>query len=148
MKFRGRGKSRLPELEKRKQATQATLDRYRNKAFDWATGVTCVHLARYHLRNMGHRPPSLPRFRSAFGARKAMQERGWESVTEMLDTMLPRIPPAKMMLGDLAVVEGSDGMESIVVCTGPLALLGWLPSGEKMAVYLNDISHVTASWRV
>ncbi|RDC66559.1 hypothetical protein HME9302_00010 [Alteripontixanthobacter maritimus] len=48
------------ELERRRVATEKTLTRYRGKAFDWKTGVTCVHLARVHLKNMGHKPQTMP----------------------------------------------------------------------------------------
>ena len=66
-----------PELERRRLATLKTIERYQGKAFDWSKGVTCVHLARFHLRNMAHKPPSIPRFRSLHGAKAAMKERGW-----------------------------------------------------------------------
>lgn len=148
MKHRGRGKNRLAELEWRKRATKKTLAEYRNKAFDWSAGVTCVHLCWAHLKHMGHRPPKLPKFDSALAAKRALGEAGFGSVTALLDSMLERIPPAFMRLGDVAVVEGSDGMDSIVICTGPLALLGWLPDGSKMEVYLGNIADVTGAWRV
>lgn len=148
MSFRGRGSSTLPELEWRRQATEATLARYRNKPFDWATGVTCVHMARFQLRNMGHRPPSLPRFRGALGAKKAMKERGWPSVSAMLDSMLPRIPPAAMLLGDLAVVEGDAGMDSIMVCAGPQRLFGWREDAEGLVVLSVQMSEVSGAWRL
>lgn len=150
MRFRGKGDARLPELEWRKRATQKTLERYRTKAFDWSTGVTCVHFGWAHLRNMGRRPPTLPRFRSPLAAKKALTEGGFGSVTELLDSFLPRIAPAQMLLGDLAVVDGEQGLDCIMVCTGPLALLGWLPEGhgEGMVNYLGDISDVKGAWRV
>lgn len=148
MKCRGRGNRQLPELEWRRRATQATLDRYRAVPFDWAARQTCVHLAAFHLRNMGHRPPAVPGFTTPAGARKALTDRGWDSVSAMLDSMLEPIAPARMLLGDLAVVAGSDGMEAIVICTGPQALLGWLPGGESMAVHIGGIAQVTRAWRV
>lgn len=147
MKWRGRGKQRLPELERRKRATEATLARYKDKAFDWGTGVTCVHLARFHLRNMGHRPPSLPRFRSALGAKKAMRERGWDSVTAMMDSMLPRIAPAAMRLGDLAAMEGEGGLDGILVCAGPRRWFGWCEGEEKPVMIEAPFEQITAAWR-
>lgn len=97
----------MNELLRREAATSATLERYKGKAFDWATGITCVHLARCQMRKMGHTPPTLPRFRSLFAAKQALAERGWSNVTDMLDGVLgveARIPPARMLLGDLAVL--------------------------------------------
>lgn len=148
MRFRGRGHTRLPEMEKRRVATEATLTRYRNKAFDWASGVTCVHLARFQLRNMGHRPPSLPRFRSALAAKRAMKERKWASVSEMLDSMLPRIPPAAMLLGDLAVLEGDAGFDSIMVCAGPQRVFGWREDVEGLVVLGIGMNEISGAWRL
>lgn len=148
MEFRGRGPARFPELEKRRWATQKTLDRYRDKAFDWATGITCVHLARYHLRKMGHRPPGMPRFRSPLAAKRAMKERGWASVTAMLDSMLEPIAPAQMLLGDLATVEGDAGFDAVFVCAGPRRLFGWRED-ESGAVMLEvPFDEIKGAWRV
>lgn len=136
------------ELERRRLATQATLDRYRGKVFDWSTGITCVHLARYHLKNMGHKPPTMPRFRSALGAKKVLKERGWASVSDMLDTMLVRIAPAQMLLGDLAIVPGQEGLDAILISAGPLKLMGWHPETGEFVLYDNGLSEVTGAWRV
>lgn len=137
------------EMDRRRVATQKTLERYRGKTFDWSRGVTCVHLARFHLKNMGHKPPTLPRFRSALGAKKALKERGWTSVENMLDSLLPRLPaPAFMRLGDLAIVEGQDGLDCILVSAGPLKLMGWHPETGAFVVYDGGIDQVTGAWRV
>lgn len=138
-----------PDLLRRKEATEATLARYRHKAFDWSKGITCVHLARYQLRKMGHRPPTLPRFRSAFAAKQAMKERGWSDASEMLDSMLERIPPARMMLGDLAVAPSDEGnMGSIMVCAGPHKLLGWREDAPELVVLDVSLDELTGAWRV
>lgn len=136
------------ELERRRVATEATLSRYRAKQFDWAKGVTCVHLARAQMRAMGHHPPSIPRFRSPLAATRALQQRGWESVTAMLDTLLPRIAPAHMLLGDLAAVPGEGGLDAIFVCAGPLKLFGWREDAPGLVVLDVDLRQITAAWRV
>lgn len=138
-------KRAMPPLVHRQAATEKTIKRYDGKAFDWGAGITCVHLARFHLRNMGHRPPTLPRFRSALMARRAMQERGWGSVAEMLDSMLPRIAPAQMILGDMAILPG-DGMDAILICVGPRRLFGWHEDSEVPVMQEPDISKVVGAW--
>src|SRR3546814_1528003 len=65
---------------------------------------------------MGQKPPTLPRIRSALAAKKALKERGWASVSDMLDSILVRIPPAMMQLGDVATVEGDQGLDALFVC--------------------------------
>lgn len=137
-----------PDLLRRKDATEATLKRYRHKAFDWGKGITCVHLARTQLRAMGHKPPTLPRFRSALKAREAMKERGWANVEEMLDSMLPRIPPAMMLLGDLAVAPGDEGMGSIMICAGRNKLLGWREDAPELVVLDVSLDELSGAWRL
>ncbi|MBX7459562.1 DUF6950 family protein [Qipengyuania huizhouensis] len=136
------------ELERRRIATEKTLKRYQGKVFDWSKGITCVHLARFHLRNMGHKPETLPRFRSALGAKKALKEQGWASVADMLDSMMPRIAPAQMMLGDLAIVPGEGGMDAIFVCAGPLKVFGWREDQPKMVILDIGLDELTGAWRV
>lgn len=140
--------SKQPEMIRRQQATQATLDRYRSKVFDWRAGVTCVHLARFHLKCMGHAVPTVPRIRSVLAAKRALAMRGWAGVEAMLDSMLPRIAPAQMLLGDLATVPGDDGFDCILVCAGPQAVMGWHPETGRFVVYEGGIGDLSAAWRV
>ena len=135
------------DLERRRVATQKTLDRFRNKSFDWQRGITCVHLARYHLKQMGHKPETLPRIRSAIAAQRALKQRGWESVEAMLDSMLAPIAPARMMLGDLAVFPG-EGFGAIFICAGPLKVMGWREDADKLVLLDVGMDEVTRAWRV
>jgi hypothetical protein len=132
----------------RKDATEKTMARYRRKAFDWSKGITCVHMARSHMRNMGHRPPGLPRFRSAFAAKQALTARGWTSVDDMLDSLLPRIAPAQMLLGDLATLPSEEGLGSIMVCAGPHKLLGWREDAPELVVLDVQLDELSGAWRV
>lgn len=117
----------MNDLLRREAATTATLAKYRTKAFDWKKGVTCVHMARFHLRKMGHAIEVLPRIRGPIGARRIMAQRGWPDVAAMLDgqASLERIAPAFMRLGDLGVLPADEGFEGIVIHTGLHKLLGW-----------------------
>jgi hypothetical protein len=148
MEFRGRGATRTAELNWRKAATDKTLARYKNRQFDWSTGVTCIHMAWAHLRAMGHRPPTLPRFRSALMAKRALNEAGHEGVTALLDSLLPRIAPARMMLGDLATVEGEVGLDAIMICAGPQRLFGWREDEAGLVVLGVAMKDVKAAWSV
>lgn len=135
-----------PELVRRAEATRKTMARYRNKRFDWGERATCIHMARYHLRQMGHRPPSIPDFRSALGARRALEKTGFGSVPALLDSMLPRITPAEMLVGDLAVFAGDEGMECVGVSAGG-KILAWhedAPNGIKPLI----VSEILGAWRV
>lgn len=136
------------ELERRRVATEKTLKRFRGKVFAWNTGVHCVRLFHQHLKNMGRKPPSLPRVRSPLGAKRALKERGWENVEAMLDSMLERIAPAEMMLGDVAIVPGDAGLDAIFVCAGPLKVFGWREDAPALVLLDIGLDELTGAWRV
>lgn len=137
----------VPDLERRRAGTEATLARYRGKAFDWGAGVTCVHLARQHLRNLGHKPETLPRFRSLLAGRRVLAERGYTGVGDWLDTMLPRIAPAAMLPGDLATLPGEGGLEAVVIAVAPGKFAGWHGEAEGLVVIDVDAGEITGAWR-
>jgi len=138
------------DLLRRQRATEATMAKYRHREHDWRDAVTCVHMARFHLRRMGHRPEALPRIRSGVAAARALRARGWASVADMLDAQpgLQRIPPAAMMLGDLAVVASEDGIGAIAVCAGPQKLIGWHELAEGMVVVDVRLDELDGAWRL
>lgn len=116
-----------PDLIRRRLATEKTMAKFRSRAFDWKAGATCVHLARFHLRAMGHRVETLPTIRGPIGAARALKERGWDDVAAMLDgqASLMRIAPLQMLVGDLAVLPADEGFDAVVICVGRHKLLGW-----------------------
>lgn len=140
----------MSDLLRRQRATTATLARYRGRTFCWRAGVTCVHLARFHLRKMGHKPETLPRLRSIVGARRALKDRGWADVAAMLDAQagLMRIAPAQMLTGDLAVLASADGIGAIFVCVGPHKMIGWREDAPGAVVLDLTFDQVTGAWRV
>jgi hypothetical protein len=137
-----------PELIRRKEATEATLARFARKPFSWAEGRTCVHLLRQHLRNLGHRPPTIPRFRSALGAKKALHAGGWSDVAAMLDSLLPRIPAAAVTLGDIAALPGEGGLHGIVICIGNSRRVFGFAEGEDTPRMMEpNIETMIGAWR-
>lgn len=141
----------VPDLLRRQQATSATLAKFRAKAWSWADGITCAHLARFHLRQMGHKPESLPRLRSLIAARRALDLRGWADVIAMLDAQpgLLRIAPAEMAMGDLAALPSDNGnIGAVMVCAGPHKLLGWREDVPELVVLDVEFGELAAAWRV
>jgi hypothetical protein len=134
-----------PELLRRQRATEATFAKYREVPFDWKRERTCLHLLRFHLRKMGHKPEPLPRIKSAVAAKRALDARGWKNVGDLLDTMLPRIAPAQMWLGDVAMLESGDGFGAIVVSLGS-KVLGWHEDYAGMTAL--EPLHIGGAWRV
>lgn len=139
----------MSDLIRRQRALAATQAKVRGRALDWKAGMTCVHMARFHLRAMGHRPEPLPRIRSIIGARRALKERGWADVAAMLDAQpgLCRIAPAAMLPGDLAALESADGMGSICVCAGPHKIIGWREDAAEAVVIDLAFDQIAGAWR-
>ena len=130
------------DLETRRVATEATLAKYRQRPLDYVR-ADCVRMVRYHLLQLGHRPPSMPRYRSPIGARRAYLQAG--GLVAAFDAILPRIPHARMMLGDIAVLGGDEDMDAAVICVGH-KVFGW---HEDSDVPENLVPlQIKAAWRV
>lgn len=138
--------SKFSDLNRRAEATRQTLAKYRTLAFDWKGRVTCIHLARHHMRNMGHTPPAIPAFQSPIGARRALAKAGYADMAALLDSLLPRVAPAAAWVGDLALLEGDEGFDSIVIHAG----------GKWLGYHMDDmsglkplvVSSIKGAWRV
>lgn len=108
----------MRDLVQRASATESVIARFRGKPFDWTKRRTCIHLARAQARALGHRPPPVPDFRSPTSARRALRSTGHETLEALLDNLFPRIPPAAMWLGDLALMAGGEALDAIVIAAG------------------------------
>lgn len=116
----------MNDLQRRVAATHATQARFEGRAFDWRKHATCLHMVRFHAAQMGHQLPTVPRFRSAIGAKKALLAEGVETLTELMDRHFPRIPAAQMRVGDVIAVPGDEGGFECLFIYGQLwAVLGW-----------------------
>jgi hypothetical protein len=137
----------MVDLARRVAATEKVVTRFRHRQFDWAARATCIHLARAQARAMGHRPPSIPDFRSAHGAMTALRSTGHPTLEALLDSMFPRIAPAAMLVGDLCIVPGEAGLDAIAISAGG-ALLMYHQDAEGLANVKEALPHVTAAWRL
>jgi len=137
-----------PDLIRRQRALEATLAKFRGRVFDWRAGHTCAHLAKFHMRRMGHKGVKVPQFQSALGARRALHAMGANDMREALGMLLPEIPPAMMLPGDLCTTDSADGFGAVLVCVGPHKLLGWHEDADGMVVIDFDMAAVTGAFRV
>ncbi len=97
------------DLAARVAATDKVVARFRNAPFSWDRRRTCIHLARAQARALGHRPPLIPDFRSAIGAKTALKAQGCATLEQLLDKLFPRIAPLAAWVGDLVIMAGGDG---------------------------------------
>jgi hypothetical protein len=65
----------------------------------------------------------------------------------MLDSFLPRIPPAAMALGDIAAMPGENGLHGIVVFAGPRRVFGWAEGEETPKMLEPDVTKIIGAWR-
>ena len=136
-------------LAQRAAATQKTFDKFKGKPFSWKE-ASCAHLLRTHLRNMGHRPPKMPKFQSAVGAKRAIEEMGATDLVSLCEVLgLAEISPAKALVGDVAVLPGDDSpFDAIVVSAGNGKFMGWHGAVEGLVMIDDVMSHIKAAFRV
>lgn len=135
------------DLLRRQVATTNTLAKFRGKKFSFKDGIHCVSLAHFHLRKMGHNPPKMPPVKSEISAIRALKTNGWNSVMDMLDAHLERIPGASMVMGDLAAAPSEDGIGSVFICAGPRKVFGWREDEPKLVVLDVAVGQLIGSWR-
>ena len=141
--------AKLPELERRRRATERTRAKYIGQSFDWRRHRHCIALARYQAVQMGHRPPKVNHVRGVLSAKKELKRRGVATVIEALDQEFERIAPAAMRLGDLAAVASqSDGMDAVLVNVAPGKLLGWREDHYALCVMDVPLAQIDAAWRL
>jgi hypothetical protein len=134
-------------LERRRDATQKTLDRFKGKALKFGK-YDCARMASYHLRCLG-RPVKVAKagtYHSALGATRALKKLGYNNLAEVADAHFPRIPPAAALVGDLIELESDSPLGCITVVLGNGRTIGWI-EGQDVAVVLQPTEY-KAAWRV
>lgn len=118
----------MPNLNQRAAAVRATQIRFANRPFKWGA-VDCIKVAAFHVRQVGHKPASLAKagkYRSALSARRALQNAGYDSLTAAIEGAgLVEIAPASALMGDLIVLPGNEGWESVLILIGPNTAFGF-----------------------
>lgn len=134
----------MNDLLRRQNALAKTVDKFRDKPFVWGK-ADCGKLLISHLHAMGHRKLIRPgKYDDALGAKRALTAMGFETVEEWLDAMLPRIPPARALPGDIVLVAGTAGLDCITVSVGMKAF-GWHEDAEGATILIHR--EVKGAWR-
>ena len=102
---------------------------------------------------MGHKLPPVPRIQSALGAKRALAERGADSVGALLDQHFARLPgPAFAWLGDLIALPGNPalGIDAIGIADGQGNVWCWTEQNGASALtaLLVVQSDALAAWRL
>jgi hypothetical protein len=137
----------MSAILKRREVTQATLDHFASKPFDWRSGATCVHLVRKQLVGMGHRPPPMKAFRSALTAKKALQSKGWADLAEMMGSLLTSVAPARAIIGDIVEMPSDDDtFGALAVVMGNGRIMGYLGETDLLTI-AQPLVVPLAAWR-
>ena len=146
-------RSRVPDLVRRQRALTATLDAFGGKAFELGAS-DCATLVRFHLVQMGHkRLPEPEPYSSPLGATRALNRLGFKNLEGLFDSLFPRIAPAFMLPGDIALVEAEKGAPgwqagTVVISVGR-KFLGWHPEADCLAIIRPTVvAPFVAAWRV
>lgn len=134
-------------LERRRIATQATVDRFKDEPFTWGR-FDCGKMIAFHLRKMG-RPIAHAKagsYSDALGAARAMKRLGFDNLGALMTSRLEIIPPASALLGDLIEFEGDHMLGTLGVALGNNAALMYHEDAAG-AVPCRIVSALTA-WRV
>lgn len=97
-------------LVKRKNAAQATINKFLNQPFVWGSN-DCVHLAAHCLVGLGHPDPleGLAEYDTALGAKRAMTAFGVSRFEDHLDNLgFERIAPARALPCDIWSIPSDD----------------------------------------
>lgn len=137
-----------PEAQRRVDATQATLDRFKDVPFEWGR-FDCVRMAAHLLRQAGYKP-SLSAggtYRSLLGAKKALKKAGFDTLADALDSLgLERITPAATVVGDIIEWPSENELAALGIALGNGRMVAYHPDSAGACV-LQPVEFV-AAWRV
>lgn len=132
------------DLVRRQEALAKTMAKYRGKPFVWGKS-DCMTMFRSHMVAMGVKGlPKAPEYSSALGAKRALKTMGFDTVGDLLDSLLPRIAPAAALPGDVIMVEGSDALDCVTISVGFKAF-GWHEDARGATVLVHR--ETKGAWR-
>jgi hypothetical protein len=140
---------KLKTLIKRQRALDKVMKKFGGKPFELGTN-DCVQLTRFHLKALGHKLPPTGKYATAAQAAAQLKKQGAKNLEQLLDKHLERIPPARMLPGDLAMPPSDPDapaakIGTVMVAITPRKFLGWHPDHETLAVM--ELLQIDAAWR-
>jgi hypothetical protein len=135
-------------LIERRDAAQATLDRFRVRPFAFGS-ADCVQMLAFHLRQLGYTVllSKGGQYRTALGAKRSLKRAGFDSVAAALDGQgLEAITPAAALVGDIVQGPGDDGFGAFGIYLGNGRIVGFHQAIAGADV-LQPI-HLDRAWRV
>lgn len=142
---------RVPDMTRRMRAIESVRARFEGQPY--RIGRTdCATLVRALLVQMGHKGLPKPRpYKNAIGARRELTRLGFASLEGMLDSLLPRIAPAAMLPGDVALSfadpDDAAGDDTLFIYLGSNKYCGWHPDHFALVQMAPQSFHIRAAYR-
>lgn len=136
----------MTKLEKRAKALNETQAKFGTKSFKWG-GCDCAKILAFHLRKFGHKVPKTGGYRSALGAKKRLNELGFETLPELVDSLgLEPIAPAFTVLGDVVSFESDDPIGGVGIVWGNGNMMCFHESFQTPVIM--TMGRIDRAWRV
>lgn len=132
-------------LVERQAVTQATLDRFAGKPFEWGS-IDCGQMVIWHLKAMGWKITVGPTWKTPIALKRFLNRRGGSGASCIDGWGVPRIPPASAIIGDIIEMEGEPPFGAFGVSLGNGRVLAFSEDVEGTAV-LQPIIPPLAAWR-
>jgi hypothetical protein len=109
----------MTALIARRDAAQATLDRFGDVPFAWGRS-DCAKMVAHLVRQHGHQTDLAKAggYKTLLGAKRALTRLGVASVAELLDQRYPRIAPAEAIVGDIIALPSAGDLDALAICLG------------------------------
>ncbi len=137
------------KLELRRDAAQATLDKYKDDAFSFESGKDCGKMAAFCLKQLGvpvRGMAKLGNYKTALGARAALKRAfGVDNLPALLDTMFERIPPAAALPADIIELNGTGPLGTLSISCGNGLALAYHEDFDGAVV--GNVAEPLAAWR-
>lgn len=137
-----------PEMIRRVEVSQATLNRFKDKPFRFGLN-DCVRMTAHHLRRLGYRVslPNAGEYRSRRAAVRLLKARGYDTLAQALDGLgLESIAPAAAIVGDIVELPAADELGALTIAMGNGRVLGF-HEAVAGATVMQPVSPIRA-WRV
>ena len=131
---------------RRREAVEATFQRFAGKPLAYGRD-DCARMAAFLVRRLGVkvRLAKMPRYASAVGAARALKALECATLAEVVDRAgLPRIAPARAVLGDLLALPGPDETVALHIALSPDTSFGLIDGVFQPG----RVHQVLTAWRV
>lgn len=136
------------KLERRRDAAQATLDKFRDLPFSFEDGRDCGKMSAFHLRQLGIRIPlsKLGSYKTPLAAKRAMKKAfGVDNMAALADKYFEPISPAMAIVGDLIEVPGDGPLGTLAVALGNGMVITY--HEDAVGAITGRVIEATKAWR-